>query len=342
MAGIIKKKYLTGTTRQTSNQTDVQNQTSTSNSYSNSVSNSNGLSWNTSHVSNGTQRALQKAEKRFNSPYEHQLNSTLGQINNRKKFEYDLNEDALYQQYANKYKALGQQAMQDTVGSAATLSGGYGNSYAVTAGQQAYNSYLQQLNDIVPTLYQQARSNYDTETQNLYNKAGLYQGLDSEAYQRYSNDRSYYSDKYNNEWNRSAVSHSKQTDTSSQTSRETSNTNSYSNSTNTSINSTYAKPTYAKPTIKLPTASETGSAAGKYETAKGLMASYGLSGTDKLKSWYKWKADKKKENKKNNKKEDITYGKYKTYLADAINNGIKKTYGSNENKNTSKNKNKKK
>ena len=51
---------------------------------------------------------------------------------------------------------------------------------------------------------------------------------------------------------------------------------------------------------------------------------------------------KKQKNKKNNKKEDITYGKYKTYLADAINNGIKKTYGSNENKNTSKNKNKKK
>ena len=72
------------------------------------------------------------------------------------------------------------------------------------------------------------------------------------------------------------------------------------------------------------------------------MASYGLYGTDKLKSWYKWKADKEKENKENNKKEDITYGKYKTYLADAINNGIKKTYGSNKNKNKSKNKNKKK
>ena len=71
MAGIIKKKYLTGQTKQTTNQTDVQNQTSTSNSYSNSVSNSNGLSWNTSHVSNGTKRALQKAEKKFNSPYDH-------------------------------------------------------------------------------------------------------------------------------------------------------------------------------------------------------------------------------------------------------------------------------
>ncbi len=327
MAGIIKKKYLTGQTKQTTNQTDVQNQTSTSNSYSNSVSNSNGLSWNTSYVSNGTKNALKKAEKRFNSPYEHQLNSTLGQINNRKKFEYDLNEDALYQQYANNYKALGQQAMQDTMGSAATLSGGYGNSYAVTAGQQAYNSYLQQLNDIVPTLYQQARSNYDTETQNLYNKAGLYQGLDSEAYQRYSNDRSYYSDKYNNEWNRNAVSHSKQTDTSSQTSSETSNTNSYSNSTNTSINSTYAKPT-----TTLPTYAERQKAGTKYNNSKALFDTYNLYGGDNLQNYDQWL-------KSNNMKKSKTARRqYGAYLSSQISTGINKTYGTKRKKSSSKKK----
>lgn len=325
MAGIIKKKYLTGTTRQTSNQTDVQNQTSTSNSYSNSVSNSNGLSWNTSHVSNGTQRALQKAEKRFNSPYDHQLNSTLGQINNRKKFEYDLNEDALYQQYANNYKAMGQQAMQDTVGSAATLSGGYGNSYAVTAGQQAYNSYLQQLNDIVPTLYQQARSNYDTETQNLYNKASLYQGLDSEAYQRYADNRNYYNEKYNNEWNRNAVSHSSQSETSSQRSSESSNTNSYSKSSNVTDNSTYAKPT-----TTLPTYAERQTAGKKYNNAKALFDSYNLYGNKSLMTYDQWLQSN---NKKKGKEARRQYG---AYLSNQISTGISKTYGTKKSKNKNK------
>ena len=309
MAGIMKNKNIIGATKQVNSQSDFSTQRSTSTS--------NGLSWNTSHVSNATANALKKAEKRYSSPYEHQLNSALSQINNRKKFEYDLNEDALYKQYADNYKALGQQAMQDTMASAATLTGGYGNSYATTAGQQAYNSYLNQLNDIVPTLYQQARSNYDTETQNMYNKANLYQGLESEAYNRYVQNRSYYNDKYNNEWNRNAVSHSTQTDSSTSTSssRSTSSSNNY---------------TYQKPTTTLPTNAEIKGASGKYENAKALFDAYGLYGVNNLSSYYDWK----KQNKKG------TYGQYTTYLANAISNGITKTYGSGV-KNQNKKKNKK-
>ena len=49
---------------------------------------------------------------------------------NREKFQYDVNEDALYHQYKDLYTMQGQQAMVDTMGQAATLTGGYGNSYA--------------------------------------------------------------------------------------------------------------------------------------------------------------------------------------------------------------------
>lgn len=325
MAGIMKNKNIIGATKQVNTQSDYSTQRSTSTS--------NGLSWTTSHVSNATANALKKAEKPYSSPYEHQLGSALSQINNRKKFEYDLNEDALYKQYADNYKLLGQQAMQDTMASAATLTGGYGSSYATTAGQQAYNSYLNQLNDIVPTLYQQAKSNYDTDTQNLYNKANLYQGLESEAYNRFVQNRSYYSDKYNNEWNRNAVTHSSQT--------ESSNTTSTSRSTTSSNNYTYQKPT-----ITLPTPEKIKAATGKYENAKSFMQAYGLHGTDNLKSWYKWKAEKEAANKKNDVKTPITYGQYTTYLTDQINNGIKQTYGdkkmNNENSKSDKNKKKKK
>ena len=216
-----------------SSQTLGSSSTNTS-SYS-SVTNkatSNAKSWNTSKVSNKIKNALKNAEKSYSSPYEDYLNKVAGDIQNRKDFNYDVNKDALYQQYAKQYKALGNQAMQETMANASALTGGYGSSYATTAGQQAFNNYMQQLNDIVPDLYAQARTNYDTETSNLYNEANLYAGLDSEAYNRWNENRNYYLTKYDNEWNRNAVSHSSQVDKSSQIEKSGSSSNSSSSSTN--------------------------------------------------------------------------------------------------------------
>ena len=192
---------------------------------------------------------------------------------------------------------------------AATLTGGYANSYATTAGQQAYNSYLQQLNDIVPQLYQQARSNYDNQTQNLYNKASLYQGLDSEAYQRWSNNRNYYMDKNNNEWNRNAVSHSKQTDTSSQSSR--------SGSSSSNMQSTYANT--GAGSLVLPTVEERYNAAHSYNNAKSLIDAYGLGG--RVNTYKQWK--KQQEDKEN---KDRTYTDYQNYLSDALGEMIDNAY----------------
>jgi hypothetical protein len=64
-------------------------------------------------------------------------------------------------------------AMQDTMGQAAAMTGGYGNSYAATAGNQAYQASLEKLNDVVPELYQMAYDKYNQEGQDLYNKYGL-------------------------------------------------------------------------------------------------------------------------------------------------------------------------
>lgn len=99
----------------------------------------------------------------------------MNQILNRKDFSYDLGSDALYQQYKDQYMNQGALAMQDTMGQAAALTGGYGNSYAQSVGQQTYQGYLQQLNDKVPQLYQLALDKYNQETSDLYNKYGLYQ-----------------------------------------------------------------------------------------------------------------------------------------------------------------------
>lgn len=99
--------------------------------------------------------------------YGESLKEALNKINNRDKFSYDLNGDALYQQYKNQYATQGKIAKQDVMGQAAALTGGYGNSYAATVGNQAYQSYLQNLNNIVPELYQLAYDKYNQEGQDL-------------------------------------------------------------------------------------------------------------------------------------------------------------------------------
>ena len=126
------------------------------------------------------------------------LNETISQILNRDKFSYDLNGDALYQQYKDQYATQGKLAMMDTMGQAAAMTGGYGNSYAQSVGQQAYQGYLQQLNDVVPELYGMALDQYNQEGQALYDQAALMAQMDEQEYGRYQDNLSNYYTELNN------------------------------------------------------------------------------------------------------------------------------------------------
>ena len=148
---------------------------------------------------------LQKPTQQ-NSQWQQQLNDTMNAILNREKFSYDLNGDALYQQYKDQYALGGQMAMQDTMGQAASMTGGYGNSYAQTVGQQQYQGYLQQLNDRIPELYQLALNTYNQETADLYNRYGMLSDAEAQEYARYRDqmsdyytDRDYLTNQYYNE-----------------------------------------------------------------------------------------------------------------------------------------------
>ena len=118
------------------------------------------------------------------------LEKLKGDIANNGEFSYDVNSDALYQQYVDQYTRLGKLASQDVMGQAAAMTGGFGNSYAATVGNQAYQSYLQQVNDKVPELYQLALDRYKMGKQDLYDQYGL---LLSE----YEREYGLYSDEYN-------------------------------------------------------------------------------------------------------------------------------------------------
>lgn len=142
----------------------------------------------------------------FESPWQTQLNDVIDKIMNREKFSYDLNGDALYQQYKDQYVTQGQQAMMDTIGQASALTGGYGNSYAQSVGQQTYQGNLQQLNDKVPELYQLALDQYNREGDDLYNQYGLMADRENTDYGRYRDtvtdyftDRDYLTGRYDSE-----------------------------------------------------------------------------------------------------------------------------------------------
>jgi hypothetical protein len=102
-----------------------------------------------------------------------EYDSIYDQYKSRPDFAYDINADALYQQYKDSYIQQGRLAMQDTMGQAAALTGGYGNSYAQSVGQQAYRAHLSELNDITPQLYQMALDRYNAKGEDMLNMLGL-------------------------------------------------------------------------------------------------------------------------------------------------------------------------
>lgn len=148
----------------------------------------------------------QKPENWAGGTYGDSMKDAMQKVLNRDKFLYDLNGDALYQQYKDRYIQQGKQAMMDTMGQASALTGGYGNSYAQQAGQQTYQGYLQGLNDKVPELYQMAMERYNQEGTDLLNKYGLMSDQYAKEYSRYRDSvgdwraqRDYLATLYNNE-----------------------------------------------------------------------------------------------------------------------------------------------
>ena len=113
-----------------------------------------------------------------------QATAIYDKIMNRGEFSYDVNKDKLYQQYRDLYAQMGRGAMEDTMGQAAALTGGYGSTYSQNAGQQAYNSYLQKLNEVVPELYNAAYNRYNQEGQDLMNLYSMARSNADSAYER--------------------------------------------------------------------------------------------------------------------------------------------------------------
>lgn len=127
------------------------------------------------------------------SANEAKLNQLYQALSDRKAFRYDPSADPLYQSYRQQYVTLGRRAMEDTLGQAAGLTGGYAGSYGQTAGQQAYDGYLQQLNGRLPELANLARQSYQDQEDRLRQQ---YDRLQQQEQTDYSRWRDTLSDAY--------------------------------------------------------------------------------------------------------------------------------------------------
>lgn len=122
-------------------------------------------------------------------------------VNN--EFNWNADNSSEYQQYKSKYQREGAKQQENVQGSYAANTGGYTNSYAQAAGQKAYNSYMDELQEKIPALKQSAYESWSQEQENTLNKIGVLQGLDDNQYQRYRDSvqdnydfMTYYENKY--------------------------------------------------------------------------------------------------------------------------------------------------
>lgn len=130
----------------------------------------------------------EQARKRpeYAGRYDQALSQALDALMQQPSFRYRLDGDALYKRYRDSAVKNGRLAMEDTLGQGAALTGGYGNSYAQSAGQQAYARQLDALGDRIPELYTLAMEQYRLQSQGLKDKYNLLLGADSRDYGRYT------------------------------------------------------------------------------------------------------------------------------------------------------------
>ena len=93
---------------------------------------------------------------------------------------------------------MGKTAMADTIGQASAMTGGYGNSYATTAGSQAYQSYLQQLNNNIADYYNLALGAYNSETDRLQGNFNAFATDRGQQANEWSQNWGVYNDRFNN------------------------------------------------------------------------------------------------------------------------------------------------
>ena len=144
----------------------------------------------------GLKKLYKEADKDYNSwinnpekygynAYSGDVDSLFNQLMNQEKFSYDPKTDKLFQMYKEQYQNMGQRAMQNQMGAASALSGGYNSSAAQTSSQNAYRGFLNALSKRAGETYQNAVDRYRYNQQNLLDKFGAARDMNNSGNEAY-------------------------------------------------------------------------------------------------------------------------------------------------------------
>ena len=118
------------------------------------------------------------------SEYERRRDEALARAENM-RWDYDPDNDPVWQAYQKQYRREGQRATQDALGRYAAMTGGVPSSYAMTAASQAGDYYAAQLSDRLPELYDNAYARYLREYERQIGLADAYEDYGKTEYDRY-------------------------------------------------------------------------------------------------------------------------------------------------------------
>lgn len=99
-------------------------------------------------------------EPTYENTFAQQQKDLLDRILNREDFSWSKETDPQWSSYKKSYLREGDRATANALAKASAASGGRPSSYAVNAATQAGDYYATKLNDVIPTLYQQAYERY--------------------------------------------------------------------------------------------------------------------------------------------------------------------------------------
>ena len=144
----------------------------------------------------------------YDNQYAEQQQALLDAILNRPDFTWSKETDPRWGSYKKSYLREGDRATANALAQASAASGGRPSTAAVTAATQAGDYYATQLNDIIPTLYQQAYDRYLNEYSMMLQDLGAVntqEQLDYAKYldqlTQYNTDRNFAYDTYLGDFN---------------------------------------------------------------------------------------------------------------------------------------------
>jgi len=101
-------------------------------------------------------------------------------------FSYDPEKDIAYRLIRDENRKNARLAMEDTLGRATALTGGYANSYASSAAQQAYAGELSKTAELIPELFEAAYGRFSDDRDALSDSIKLLSDLDNAEFDKYT------------------------------------------------------------------------------------------------------------------------------------------------------------